>query len=863
MKDSTILPRPFFAIAVAFISGIVLSDYLLCRVSSAILVKTILFISSAVILLFISCQIIKTSRQTVLPDIFLIILCLLGGSFRLLISNNLQGNHIAKFQSNDVPVYLEGVVIKKPIYYQPRKNEFFPDDNNTKSGYFIIKARRISWADETSSVSGKVRVSFYGWKSVEILDNIRYGVSIRILGRVYSPRAPTNPAEKDYSKYLKREGIYKTIRIKSPEHLTFLKSDKQISLWSFLETIRDFLSQQSRKHFSPEHSSFLQGILLGERDTFPADLETKFMRTGTIHYLTVSGLHLAMFIAFMFFILSIAGIKDRVRAISLIAIALFYALLTGLGTPVTRALIIVTIYLSAEVFNRKSNSINSLSLSALLITLYNPNEVFSVGFQLSFLSVLSIITFIPILTGLLKRGTTDNYLPSIIPQSIFYWLFLISRKYLLNAIALSISVWFGIFLIILHQFNIITPVVVLANLILLPIIFFIMVAGFILLPLLSLDIYSYLVPFESLLVKILDAIVGGLEKIPFGYFYLPDIPVVFIWVFYLGFFLYLIRHHLKFFRLRYFVGLVVIFVFGFFIYLVSQQRYCKTDGLFLTMLDVKQGAAFVIQTPERKTLIYDAGTIGVRDVGEQVIAPFLWKKGITTIDYLILSHSHLDHINGVKSLSERFRIKKVISSPYFSDKRISFLSHNKIPIERVSKSNKIYSEPNMSLDILGPPGNLTQTHRQYEENDLSLVLKIAYKDKSIILAGDIQANGIEWLIHNMDIGVSADVFQIPHHGLSIKTDKKSLLGSSRLQRDPLQASKSYIEELLIRINPKYVLINADGSKIDDDILETCQKMNIEILSNHRYGAVTIKIKDKIEVENFLSDAEIIQEAYTE
>jgi hypothetical protein len=153
MKSNSSLLRPFFPIAIAFISGIALSDYMTGPLSIHFLSKIILVIFGCFLLLFITGFISNRLSKSIIWDIILIIICFLAGSARLLISYHFPANHISNFKAANVSVYLEGMVINEPLYYQPENKSLATD---TKlSGHFVINTETLSWADERSSANGK------------------------------------------------------------------------------------------------------------------------------------------------------------------------------------------------------------------------------------------------------------------------------------------------------------------------------------------------------------------------------------------------------------------------------------------------------------------------------------------------------------------------------------------------------------------------------------------------------------------------------------------------------------------------------------------------------------------------------------
>jgi len=235
MAINTDTPRPLFPIALAFISGIAVFDSL--RLPTGWLLSV-----TALVVLFLAITlIVKSLRHSVLSDILLIGLCFLAGAVRLLVAQQVPANHLANFPHDDVPIYLEGVVTDEPVYYQP-KNEFLAGGRSELAGSFIINAETISWDGQSDSVCGKVRVGFYGLESAGDLSMVKYGNRLQLLGVIYSPRSPTNPGEFDYAGFLERQGIYKTIRIKSPANIKLLDTGQGSMLWAELTRLRNSLA---------------------------------------------------------------------------------------------------------------------------------------------------------------------------------------------------------------------------------------------------------------------------------------------------------------------------------------------------------------------------------------------------------------------------------------------------------------------------------------------------------------------------------------------------------------------------------------------------------------------------------------------
>ncbi|PIQ89903.1 MAG: competence protein ComEC, partial [Candidatus Omnitrophica bacterium CG11_big_fil_rev_8_21_14_0_20_42_13] len=243
----------------------------------------------------------------------------------------------------------------------------------------------------------------------------------------------------------------------------------------------------------------LSAMLLGDRTGLSSDVRQAFIQTGTAHILAISGMHIGI-IAFIFLVfLKAVRIPKRVRYVIAVFFLIFYCLLTGARPSVTRAVIMAIVVLAGLLLEREVNIYNSLGLSALVILAYNPYQLSDIGFQLSFISVLSIVYLSPRIEKLLH-----------------------CHHIIVKSFSVSLSAWLGTCLIVLYYFKIFSPITVLANLVIVPLVSLVIVAGFIFLS--SLLIMPFLTLFfantAGLAVLILVKSAGLLSRAPAAYFYL-------------------------------------------------------------------------------------------------------------------------------------------------------------------------------------------------------------------------------------------------------------------------------------------------------------------------------------------------------
>ncbi|PWJ58972.1 competence protein ComEC [Dyadobacter jejuensis] len=222
------------------------------------------------------------------------------------------------------------------------------------------------------------------------------GQLVVVRGKPEIPRAPLNPFQFNYAQFLKNKGIYFTDYIRGPSlvvidipyHRGLKHWALEVSSWTDL-TLRTNL-QDDRSY------GLLKAMLLGRRDDLRSDQIRDYTVSGAVHILSVSGLHVG--ILYLFLSALLGWIKrwrwgHFIYLVLMLLVLGFYAVLTGLPDSVVRATLMFSIFLLAQVFQRKQASVNSLAIAALLLLIWDPRALHHVGFQLSFLAMLGILLF--------------------------------------------------------------------------------------------------------------------------------------------------------------------------------------------------------------------------------------------------------------------------------------------------------------------------------------------------------------------------------------------------------------------------------------------------------------------------------------
>ena len=443
----------------------------------------------------------------------------------------------------------------------------------------------------------------------------QFGNQLRLFGVAERIAPPRNPGEFDMRSYLARQDVYHGLLVRYAENGRILRHSGGNPIWRAAQQSRNWMQAALSRGLedSPEIHGLISGMVLGARDETPDEIEEQFQQTGTLHLFAVSGLNVAI-VAQLLWIIAIAARIPRRWAIALIIPALFfYAAITGLNTSSVRAALMGAILLGGFFVERKVLPVNSVAAAAFLILCYDTNQLFSTGFQLSFAVVLAIIVLADRLYRFLIRWwEPDPFLPRSFAGNVPK---LAQRTWQAVARGLSVSLaaWIGSTPLILPYFHLLTPVSLLANLVVVPIAFFVLAIG-----LMSLLVAA----FAPVLTIILNNANWSLAWVILGSVQLfARAPASHI---------YLERPHWP-------------------------------DGAHteITALDLNEGAAVHLRTA-RAHWLFDPG--GERDF-KRVLRSYLRSRGVNRLDGLLLTHGDATHIGGAGAVMGAFRPRQLVDSP--------------------------------------------------------------------------------------------------------------------------------------------------------------------------------------------------------
>lgn len=421
-----------------------------------------------------------------LSSVILLCLLFLLGCVTLKNAKILPKCHISKSFSyqNKEPYIIKGIIENEPVA-------------KDKKTTFILGAETIQSGISNHICCGKILVN------LKYKDKIKYGDELILKGYLRRPFGRNNSVGRSYRDYLNNQGIHFIMDVKTEAHVVKLNINKGFILTRFSLWLKGKMESIILNHTSRITAAVLDAMILGEKRHIPWFVNNSMMKSGTLHILVVSGFNVGIISFIIFLILKIIRVPRKPRFILTMPLLIIYCLATGASNPVMRATIMAIVFIIANLIKREPNIFNSLGIAAILILMFNPRQLFDLGFQLSFVSVLSIICIYPKLKSLLR---VEELKIKFI-------------RFLLEGCLVSFSAWLGTMGFIAYYFRIFSPVTVLANIFIVPLAALITLSG------ISLIVISLILPAiapffattAELEVFVLLKINAFLVSLPFAY----------------------------------------------------------------------------------------------------------------------------------------------------------------------------------------------------------------------------------------------------------------------------------------------------------------------------------------------------------
>lgn len=638
-----------------------------------------------------------------------------------------------------------------------------PTTNNNDKTKFYLDAKSYQ-TNEKKAENLKARTIVTLYDSDDKLSKIKVGDEIKIEGKLRKPIRAKNPAQFDYSHYLKNHKTFSVFTSKKAPW-EIISSPESFS-GKFVQKLNDKRAEIlgiHKKYMKSPNLEVLGGVVFGDDAINPPnEIKESFINSGLLHILAASGMNVSIIFGLWFFIGSRLKLNYRFVLLFGALLVVFYTLMTGMGPSILRAAFMIEFIILGKLIDRSTDNIALVFLVAFLMLLYNPAMINDVGFQLSFMVTFALMFYCPVVLEKIENKPLEFLSGTVmIPLVAQFW-------------AAPIQMFY---------FNTFATYSFLANLAITPFIMIISALGFAGSIIAMVPIYVVADKTCMIFDFILNPIVSGLVNISNYFSSLPNSllctihPTAFQLLLYysaLVIFGFMLHHGFKNKKLlTSFLVLVVVFALSF---IKISNHNCE-----VLVFDVGNADCFLIKTPENKYIIIDTahGSFDPEkktfSQADAIINKYLKDNGIRTIDLMILTHYDADHAGGAVDIMKAVEVKRVIlnkdrESSKTAKALFAHIDENKInAVNAVNKEN-VFSENGFHLVTFTP--DFTGDNN---DNDNSIVTLMSFGDFDMLFMGDggvrtfnrVKRNFIN---ENNDI----EVLKVGHHGAKFTVTSKMI-----------------------------------------------------------------------------------------
>ena len=704
----------------------------------------------------------------------------------------------------------------------------------------------------------RAQVTLYT-KEGEALPPLKYGQNIELEARVRKPRNYGNPGDFDYRHFLARQNIYWTA---SGNAATVRRLPGRCGS-PIVKAAMDLRAAVLRRteqlyHGDDYLSGMMQAMLMGQNFQLQRIWTEEYRNTGTFHVIVISGTHIAILAAFFLFLLRLCFLPENPAMLLTSAAAWLYAATSGWGAPCVRCAAGLTLYMLCRYFYRERRALNLLAAIALGFLVCDPDQLFESSFQLSFLAVAFLGAFaaplIAATSGPLGRGLADlddtgrdvHLAPRVAQFRIELRLLVETLHVPTICVTLPVHVLFFFYEVAavsaVIQLGLALPMVVYfhrlglsglsANAFAIPLMGLAVPAGF----LAVFTGWHWVAGAGGWLMR-LSRVVVGWHAAHEPAWRIPTPPV------WLGIALSVALVVFAVVRGRWWrtaSGVVVAVLLVLLVWHPFPAEY-RPGQLEMSVIDVGQGDSILLVFPDGKRMLMDGGGIPAfghqtrsqLDTGEDVVAPYLWERGMRSIDIVALSHAHDDHIGGLPALVADFHPREL-----WTGATPDSAGWRKLRDEAARDGVKIvpmeaprhFDFGGAAIDVLAPLAGYVPNDTP--KNNDSLVLSIRYGSRVFLLTGDVE-KPIEYrMLDENEIG-PVDVLKVAHHG-SRTSSTESFLDAAR---------------------PPFAIISVGTDNSyghpNREVLERLGEHNAEVFRTDESGLVTARTDGKhLSLETF-------------
>lgn len=722
----------------------------------------------------------------------------------------------------DQNVELQGVIVTDTGAHTVPANE-----TDSERLRFALRLQAVRREDQWNAATGSILIFV---SDVRETGPLRYGDLISFSAVLRVPQPARNPGAFDWRAWLEQRGIHFTATIRKNDRLEVEAHDQGNPVIALSLRLRRYLERTLRLGLEdePKLAGALAGMVIGERSEIPTETYKDFQRTGVFHVFAINGLHVGLVTALVLIILRVAQIPRRWCAVAAAPLLILYVFATGAHPGAIRALVMACMWLLGWMLVRPADSRNSLAAAALVILLCDPTQLFDGGFILSFTVVLAIVTLTPPIEARLSSWVaTDPFLPE---QFVPTWrarLGLWLRRFI-QLLSCSVAAWLGLLPLMAVYFHLFTPISIIANLFVIPLLGCILALGLLatLVHVTGAWLTLTLNNANWFLLNVMIRGVDWLGKVPFGHRFVPAPPPWIVWAYYgLGVLVLTKRIPVQWRRWAAALGVLTLGAALFF-------SAASSDKVDLTVLSLTDGTSIFLNAPgERHDMLVDGGGDWG---GSHTVMPFLRAQGVNRLAAIVLTCGDKAHAAGLNVVADEVGSKQAIYSGISSRSKyytewIDEMKARKITLHAVRAGDELTSSSSLRIRVLNPPPGPGASRA----DDNALVLAVEFGPTRVLLMSDV-GETVEKRLVKDNPDLHAQIIVKGQHG------KES----------------SCTTDFLDAVHPETIVqvVNlSDTHRYPEPALrDRCSQRGITLLRTDDSGAVTIRLTRKgWEVSTFL------------
>jgi competence protein ComEC len=774
-------------------------------------------VAAAVLLLVFFC--LYRTRWSLAP--LLGLACVIGALHDRAATSNHSPLHIARLlDRRDQNVLLRGTIISDTGY-----REEMAEPSRLS---FKLRLAALWLNGQWQPAEGKLMMFISDTRKPATL---KYGDAIECSAILRVPPPARNPGTFDWRAWLARQDIQFTATIRKSDSCTVTATNGGNWLTALSLRLRERFERALRLGLDKEPglAGVLAGMVIGQRSEIPPDTYADFQHTGVFHVFAINGLHVGLATAVVLICLRVARVPRRWCGVAAIPLLTLYVFATGAHPGAVRALVMASVWLIGWMLVRPTDALSNLAAAALVILAWDPTQLFDGGFVLSFTVVLALVTLTPRIEEKLGSWVAPDPLR---PRSHRpNWVVLTERPahWCLRLFSGSLAAWVGLLPLMAVYFHLFTPISVLANLVVIPLLGFIIALG--MLSMLAHSIWPWLtLTFNNanfFLLSTMVRVVDGLGRVPLGHHFVQAPPLWLICVYYgLGFLL--LSRRIAWARRR-LAAAVTVPTLG----LALLVAGVREEVVQLTVLDLTDGVAVFLNGPgERNDVLIDGGGDWS---GPHVVLPFLRAQGVDRLAALVLTRGDKAHAAGLSAVARQVPTAEAWQSAAGS--RSKFYAQWLEDLQALKISRAILwagDERNLSngvrVRVLHPPRRALSTR----SDDNALVLAVEYGPTRVLLMSDV-GQTIERRLVESGEDLRAQIIVKGQHG-----------------KEP-----SCTDQLLNAVEPAAVVASV-GTRpstryLQPDLRERLEHRGVPLLRTDETGAVTIRMTRRgYRIQGFLA-----------